>query len=61
MEHLFKYTEPSIGRVSIDGADVLAMDYMSILAKREQMVAMVFQHFGLLLHRIVLENTAWGS
>ncbi len=52
--------EPSAGRVSIDGEDVLAMDYKSILKMREQKLAMVFQHFGLLSHKNVLENTAFG-
>lgn len=52
--------EPSAGRVSIDGEDVLAMDHKSILKMREEKLAMVFQHFGLLSHKNVLENTAFG-
>ena len=44
----------------IDGIDVLALDNRGLEAFRRRMVAMVFQHFGLLPHRSVIENVAYG-
>ena len=52
--------EPTRGRVVIDDEDVLAMDHKAILKLREKKTAMVFQHFGLLSHKNVLDNVAFG-
>lgn len=52
--------EPSAGEVRLDEDNVLEMDPKQILDLRKKKTAMVFQHFGLLSHRSVLENTAFG-
>ncbi len=52
--------EPTAGKVTIDEENVLEMDQKSILKLREKKLAMVFQHFGLLTHKTVLENAAFG-
>jgi glycine betaine/proline transport system ATP-binding protein len=52
--------EPTAGEVEIDGDDVLAMDRKSLREWRKKKTAMVFQHFGLLEHRSVLGNVAFG-
>lgn len=52
--------EPTAGNVEVDDEDILAMDHKTVLLKREEKMAMVFQHFGLLTHRNVLENAAFG-
>ena len=52
--------EPTRGRVAIDDEDVLAMDRKAVLKLREKKTAMVFQHFGLLSHKNVLDNVAFG-
>jgi len=52
--------EPTAGEVRLDGDDVLDMDHKRVLELRKKKTAMVFQHFGLLSHRSVLENAAFG-
>jgi glycine betaine/proline transport system ATP-binding protein len=57
---LTRLIEPTSGTVAIDGEDVLAMDSRRLRALRRHRAAMVFQHFGLLPHRTVLDNVAYG-
>lgn len=57
---LTRLIEPTSGAVSIDGEDVLAMDRARLRELRRHRAAMVFQHFGLLPHRSVLDNVAYG-
>ncbi|MFD9079551.1 quaternary amine ABC transporter ATP-binding protein [Streptomyces erythrochromogenes] len=57
---LTRLIEPTAGSLSIDGEDVLAMDATRLRALRRHRAAMVFQHFGLLPHRTVLDNVAYG-
>jgi len=52
--------EPTAGEVRLDGDNVLDMDHKQVLELRKKKTAMVFQHFGLLSHRSVLENAAFG-
>lgn len=57
---LIRLIEPTSGRIVIDGDDVTAMDPAALLQFRRTKAAMVFQHYGLLPHRNVLDNAAWG-
>ena len=57
---LTRLVEPTSGRVLLHGEDVLAADDKRLRELRRRTVAMVFQHFGLLPHRPVLENVAYG-
>ncbi|WP_327301254.1 glycine betaine/L-proline ABC transporter ATP-binding protein [Streptomyces goshikiensis] len=57
---LTRLIEPTSGTVSIDGEDVLSMDTRRLRELRRHRAAMVFQHFGLLPHRTVLDNVAYG-
>ncbi len=52
--------EPTSGRVVVDGADVTAAGDDELLQIRRHKVSMVFQHFGLLPHRTLLDNVAFG-
>jgi glycine betaine/proline transport system ATP-binding protein len=52
--------EPSAGAVRIDDKDVTTMDKKELLQLRKERTSMVFQHFGLLSHRNVVENAAFG-
>lgn len=52
--------EPTAGEVRLDEASVLEMEPKQVLELRREKTAMVFQHFGLLSHRSVLENAAFG-
>ncbi|MFE7211680.1 glycine betaine/L-proline ABC transporter ATP-binding protein [Streptomyces sp. NPDC057611] len=57
---LTRLIEPTAGTIAIDGEDVRAMDGARLRALRRHRAAMVFQHFGLLPHRTVLDNVAYG-
>jgi glycine betaine/proline transport system ATP-binding protein len=57
---LIRLIEPTAGRVEVDGKDVTAADKDALLQLRRHTSSMVFQHFGLLAHRTVLDNVAFG-
>jgi glycine betaine/proline transport system ATP-binding protein len=57
---LIRLIEPTAGRVEMDGRDVTAADKDQLLQLRRHTSSMVFQHFGLLAHRTVLDNVAFG-
>lgn len=52
--------EPTAGSVVIEGIDVTGADDDALLQIRRHKVSMVFQHFGLLPHRTLLDNVAFG-
>jgi glycine betaine/proline transport system ATP-binding protein len=52
--------EPTAGEIEIDGANVVSMSRSQLGEMRRKDWAMVFQHFGLLPHRRVLHNVAYG-
>ncbi|WP_371674434.1 glycine betaine/L-proline ABC transporter ATP-binding protein [Streptomyces sp. NBC_00289] len=57
---LTRLIEPTAGTIDIDGEDVRAMDRSRLRELRRHRASMVFQHFGLLPHRTVLDNVAYG-
>jgi glycine betaine/proline transport system ATP-binding protein len=57
---LIRLIEPTAGRIAIDGRDVTGASDGELRALRRGTVSMVFQHFGLLAHRRVIENVAFG-
>lgn len=52
--------EPTSGTVSIDGANINGLSAAALRRLRQDRLAMVFQGFGLLPHRTVLDNVAFG-
>ena len=52
--------EPTKGKVLIDGADIAQMSDAELQELRRHKLSMVFQGFGLLPHRSVLSNVAFG-
>ncbi len=60
VRHINRLIDPTEGRVLIDGQDVTAMSVPRLIALRRERLAMVFQRFGLLAHRSVLDNVALG-
>lgn len=57
---LTRLIEPTAGQVLLDGEDVVAMSEARLRELRRHHVSMVFQHFGLLPHRKVIDNVAYG-
>jgi glycine betaine/proline transport system ATP-binding protein len=57
---LTRLIEPTSGSVIIEGTDVTKADDDALLQIRRHKVSMVFQHFGLLPHRTLLDNVAFG-
>jgi glycine betaine/proline transport system ATP-binding protein len=57
---LTRLVEPTSGSVVFEGADILKADARSLRELRRRRFAMVFQHFGLLPHRRVIDNVGYG-
>lgn len=52
---------PTKGKVFVNNEDITHMNDRELLNIRRKELAMVFQHFGLLPHRTVLSNVAFGQ
>ena len=57
---LTRLIEPTAGEVLLDGEDIRKADARRLRELRRRRFAMVFQHFGLLPHRKVIDNVAYG-
>jgi glycine betaine/proline transport system ATP-binding protein len=57
---LIRLIEPTAGRIEVAGTDVSAASNAELRELRRHSVSMVFQHFGLLAHRRVIDNVAFG-
>ena len=57
---LTRVIEPTVGSVRIGDVDVTNADKETLLDVRRNKVSMVFQHFGLLPHRTLIDNVAFG-
>ncbi|HET6713551.1 MAG TPA: glycine betaine/L-proline ABC transporter ATP-binding protein [Actinomycetota bacterium] len=52
--------DPSAGEILVDGRDVMQMNDDELRTVRRTKISMVFQHFGLLPHRRIVDNVAFG-
>jgi glycine betaine/proline transport system ATP-binding protein len=57
---LTRLIEPTAGSVVFEGEDLLAADAKRLRDLRRHKFSMVFQNFGLLPHRRVVDNVAYG-
>ena len=57
---LIRLIEPTSGEIVVDGDDITRMTDRDLTDFRRRKIAMVFQHYGLMPHRTVLDNAAWG-
>ncbi|NTJ41620.1 glycine betaine/L-proline ABC transporter ATP-binding protein [Agrobacterium larrymoorei] len=60
IRHINRLIEPTAGEVLYNGEDVCSMGATALRDFRRHKTAMVFQKFGLLPHRTVLENSVYG-
>jgi glycine betaine/proline transport system ATP-binding protein len=57
---LIRLIEPTAGQIEIAGQNVTAASASELRSLRRNSVSMIFQHFGLLAHRRVIDNVAFG-
>jgi glycine betaine/proline transport system ATP-binding protein len=57
---LTRLIEPTSGAIEIAGQDMASASESQLRELRRNYVSMVFQHFGLLPHRPVIDNVAYG-
>lgn len=60
IRHVNRLIDPTAGEIEVGGEDVLSMNLEQLRDFRRTKIAMVFQKFGLLPHRSVLANVAYG-
>ena len=57
---LLRLIEPTAGSIRLDGDEVIDYNKQQLVEMRRKKVSMVFQDFGLLPNRTVLDNAAFG-
>ena len=58
VRHINRLLEPTMGKILIDGQDVMAMEKQDLQEFRNKKIGMVFQNFALMPHRSVIDNIA---
>jgi len=54
-----RLTEATVGKIYVDGEDILSLNNRKLIELRRSKMGMVFQSFALLPHKTVLENIAF--
>ena len=57
---LIRLVEPTMGEIFVDGEDICQYGNKRLIELRRKKLGMIFQHYGLLPHRRVLDNVAYG-
>jgi glycine betaine/proline transport system ATP-binding protein len=57
---LIRLVEPTLGTVEIDGEDITQYTGEQLTQLRRSKTGMIFQHYGLLPHKKVVDNVAYG-
>ncbi len=60
IRHFNRLIEPTEGRIRIEGIDVMGLSSRELVQFRRHRMSMVFQRFGLMPHRTVIENVGYG-
>ena len=60
IRHINRLVEPTLGKVIIDGDNIMEMSREELREFRRYKASMVFQKFGLLPHRNVIQNVSYG-
>ena len=60
IRHFNRLIDPTEGRIIVEGVDVMQLSARELEQFRRHKMSMVFQRFGLLPHRTVIENVSYG-
>jgi len=60
IRHFNRLIEPTDGQILVHGSDVLKLSAKALQEFRRTTMSMVFQRFGLMPHRTVKQNVAYG-
>ena len=60
IRHFNRLIDPTAGVIEVNGRNILEMRMKELEDFRRQTMSMVFQNFGLLPHRTVIDNVAFG-
>lgn len=60
IRHFNRLIEPTAGEIVVQGDDVMTLNSKDLQTFRRHKMSMVFQRFGLMPHRTVLENISYG-
>ncbi|MGV8664122.1 ATP-binding cassette domain-containing protein, partial [Pseudomonas aeruginosa] len=60
VRHFKRLIDPPRGEILVDGEDILRYDMEALRQFRRRKISMVFQSFGLLPYKCVLDNVAYG-
>ncbi|MCP4285919.1 MAG: glycine betaine/L-proline ABC transporter ATP-binding protein [Gammaproteobacteria bacterium] len=60
IRHFNRLIDPTKGQILVDGLDVMKLSRKELESFRCHKISMVFQRFGLMPHRTVLDNVAYG-
>ncbi|MGE8407813.1 MAG: quaternary amine ABC transporter ATP-binding protein [Pseudomonas sp.] len=60
VRHFNRLIDPTSGAILVDGEDIMQYDMEALRQFRRRKISMVFQSFGLLPHKTVLDNVAYG-
>ena len=58
VRHINRLLEPTLGKILIDGQNVMSFDKQKLQDFRNKKIGMVFQNFALMPHRSVIDNIA---
>jgi len=60
IRHFNRLIDPTAGKLMIDGMNVLDLSKKELLEFRRHRISMVFQRFGLMPHKTIIENVSFG-
>ena len=60
IRHFNRLIDPTEGQIKVEGEDIMKFSLKELTEFRRHKMSMVFQNFGLMPHRNVIENVSYG-